>query len=319
MDQIKKIHNLSATELEPQAQDYYHNIDTRLGDFWCSGRTFAKEVSYKAQLPSGIHIGAGIAALTTQSKSAGSHSFNGAIASYFIQPEGFQEQVTTTVKKGRALSCGLFLPWKICKNLPDEVSLLTEKFDNTGGFRGSANVSTSVVERLCTPIESCYQGNALTLIGEARVFELLATVMTAFTTTKNMATAKVKHVLLARDFIESNLMDSLTLQTIAKEAGSNVRSLTQAFRQHFGLSINQYMTERRMEKAFSFLEQGLSVSQTAYLVGYSLPYFSEKFQQRFGISASHVSKTNTIKITAASINTSSLLTSPKSGNKKPNY
>jgi AraC-like DNA-binding protein len=312
MDQIKKIHNLSATELEPQAQDYYHNIDTRLGDFWCSGRTIVKDVNYKAPLPPGIHIGAGIAALTTQSKSAGSHSFNGAIASYFIQPEGFQEQVTTTVKKGRALSCGLFLSCKICQNLPDEVSLLTEKFDDTGGFRGSANVSTSVIERLCTPIESCYQGNALTLIGEARVFELLATVITAFTTTKNMATAKVKHVLLARDFIESHLMDSFTLQTIAKQAGSNVRSLTQAFRQHFGLSINQYMTERRMEKAFSFLEQGLSVSQTAYLVGYSLPYFSEKFQQRFGISASHVSNTNLIKITAASIMPVSLLASPKS-------
>jgi AraC-like DNA-binding protein len=305
MDQIKKIHKLSVTELEQSKQDYYHNVDTRLGDFWCSSRTFAKDVSYKAQLPSGIHIGAGIAALTTQSKPTGSHSFNGAIASYFIQPESFQDQVTTTVKKGRALSCGLFIPWKACKNLPDEVSLLTEKFDDTGGFRGSANVSTSVVERLCTPIESCYQGNALTLIGEARVFELLATVMTAFTTTKNLATAKVKHVLLARDYIESHLMDSLTLQTIAKQAGSNVRSLTQAFRQHFGLSINQYMTERRMEKAFSFLEQGLSVSQTAYLVGYSLPYFSEKFQQRFGLSASHVSKTTTIKTTTIKITSSS--------------
>ena len=91
-----------------------------------------------------------------------------------------------------------------------------------------------------------------------------------------------------------------------------MRSLTQAFRQHFGLSINQYMTERRMEKAFGFLEQGLSVSQTAYLVGYSLPYFSERFQQRFGLSASHVSKTKVIKITPASINTSSFLASPKS-------
>ena len=312
MDPIKEINDLSTSSHGPLTQDYYHNLDTRLGDFWCSGRTFAKEVSYQAQLPAGIHIGAGIAALTTQSKSSGSHSFNGAIASYFIQPEGLQEQVSTIVKKGRAISCGLFLPWQSCKNLPNEVSLLTEMFDDTSGFRGSANVSTSVIERLCAPIESYYQGNALTLIGEARIFELLATVMTAFTTTKKLDTTKVKHVLLARDFIESHLMDSLTLQTIAKQAGSNVRSLTQAFRQHFGVSINQYMTERRMEKALVFLEQGLSVSQTAYLVGYSLPYFSEKFQQRFAVSASHVSKTKTIKKSAASINTSSFVTSLKS-------
>ena len=298
MDQIKIINDLSLSAQGQSTKDYYHNLDTRLGSFWCSSRTSTKDVSYKAQLPAGIHIGAGNAALTTQSKSTGSHSFTGAIASYFIQPEGVQEQVSTVVKKGRALSCGLFLPWQNCTNLPDEVSLLTEKFDDIGGFRGSANVSTSVVERLCTPIESCYQGNALTLIGEARVFELLATVMTAFTTTKKLATAKVKHVLLARDFIESHLMDSLTLQAIAKQAGSNVRSLTQAFRQHFGMSVNQYMTERRMEKALAFLEQGLSVSQTAYLVGYSLPYFSEKFQQRFGLAASHVSNKKVIKFIA---------------------
>jgi len=289
MDPIKKINDLSISSHGPSTQDYYHNLDTRLGNFWCSGRTIEKDISYQAELPLGIHIGAGNAALMTQSKASGSHSFNGAIASYFIQPEGYEDEMTTVIKKGRAVSCGLFLPWQACQKLPDEVSLLTEKFDDIGGFRGSKNVSTSVIDRLCTPIDSCFQGDSLKLIGEARVFELLATVLAAFTTTISLPVAKVKQVLLARDFIESHLMSAMTLQAIAKQAGSNVRSLTQAFRQHFGMSINQYMTERRMEKALYFLEQGLSVSQTAYLVGYSLPYFSEKFQQRFGLAASRVS------------------------------
>lgn len=289
MDPIKKINDLSVAEQEPSAQDYYHTFNTRLGDFWCSGRTIEKDVSYQAKLPSGIHVGAGNATLITQSKTTGSQSFNGAIASYFIQPEGYEDEMTTVIKKGRAVSCGLFLPWHACHNLPDEVSLLTEKFDDSAGFRGSSNVSISVIEKLCTPIDSCFQGSSLQLIGEARVFELLATVIAAFTTTASMPIAKIKHVLAARDFIESRLMNAITLQSIAKEVGSNVRSLTEAFRQYFGITINQYITERRMEKALIFLEQGLSVSQTAHLVGYSLPYFSEKFQLCFGIPASQIS------------------------------
>ena len=290
MDPIKSINDLSETALDHSAPDYYHSLNTRLGNFWCSGKTIAQETNFQTQLPAGIHIGAGIASMITMSPSSGHQNFDGALASYFIQPEGGEEQSTTTLKIGRTVSSGLFLPWHQCENLPAEVSLLSEKFDDTPGFRGSNNIAISVVEKLCAPIESHYQGDALKLIGEARVFELLATVMIAFTLPLVASTPKTKLAYMARDYIEANLMEPITLQAIAKEVGSNVRSLTQAFGQHFNMSINQYMTNRRLEKALNLLEQGLSVSQTAYLVGYSLPYFSEKFQQRFGLTASSVSR-----------------------------
>lgn len=290
MDPIKNINDLSETALDHRAPDYYHSHNTRFGNFWCSGKTIAQQTHFETQLPAGIHIGAGIASMTTMSPSSGHQNFDGALASYFIQPEGFEEQSTTTLKVGRTISSGLFLPWHQCDNVPEEVSLLSEKFDDMPGFRGSNNIAISVVEKLCAPIGSHYEGDALKLIAEARVFELLASVMIAFTVPLAVFTPKTKLAYMARDYIEANLMEPMTLQTIAKEVGSNVRSLTQAFRQHFNMSINQYMTHRRLEKALNLLEQGLSVSQTAYLVGYSLPYFSEKFQQRFGVSASSVSK-----------------------------
>ncbi len=296
MDPIKEINHLSNTALDQVSPDYYHSLDTRLGNFWCSGKTIVQETSYQTLLPPGIHIGTGIASMSTMSPSSGHQNFDGALASYFIQPEGFEEESTTTLKMGRTVSSGLFIPWHQCENLPEEVSLLSKKFDDTPGFKGSNNIALSVVEKLCSPIESHYQGDALKLIGEARVFELLATVMIAFTLPLVSATPKAKQAYLARDYIEANLMEPITLQAIAKEVGSNVRSLTQAFRQHFNMSINQYMTNRRLEKALNLLEQGLSVSQTAYLVGYSLPYFSEKFQQRFGLTASSISKGENLKM-----------------------
>jgi AraC-like DNA-binding protein len=45
-----------------------------------------------------------------------------------------------------------------------------------------------------------------------------------------------------------------------------------------------------MEKAIMLLEQGHSVSETAYRIGYSLPYFSERFNTHYGFNASTVTR-----------------------------
>lgn len=300
MAKIQAINNLSVpqeilvNQNKLKNKDYYHTFNTSLGGYWCSYRTIPKDIIYQAELPVGIHIGAGIASISMQAKSFGHYNFSGTLASYFIQPKAEQEIVKTTLKKGQAISCGLFIPWEQEHDTPIEIAVFLEKISNKLGFHGSQQISPLLIEKLCSPIDSWYQGDAIKLISEARAYELLAAVMAAFTMPKNLTKTKTKHVLSARDIIEANLMKSISLQALAKETGTNVRSLTQEFRQYFGLSVNQYLSERRMEKSLKLLEQGLSVSQTAYQVGYSLPYFSEKFQQRFGISASQVPHLNSL-------------------------
>lgn len=287
VDPIREINDLSLPEHgELDGQDFYHSMETSLGNFWHSFRSIPEDITYQAQLPDGIHLGAGMAALTVVNENGTTHSSNGPLASYFMQSEATPHSVTTTIQAGKALSCGLFIPIDDNLKMPEEINKFRQKFDGLQGFQGSSNILSSVIQKLCCPVEAWFQGDSLRLLGESRAYELLAVVTAAFSNPEPVQHINMKHAVAAREILDANLMKTPTLQVLAKQTGTNVRSLTQAFRYQYGVSINQYVTECRMDKALSLLEQGKTVSETAYLVGYSLPYFSERFQKRFGMPAS---------------------------------
>lgn len=293
IDYIKKINELSMSETDHVADDQYHSISTSLGDYWFSFRDISNDITYQAQLPCGIHIGAGTASLAMTGTQIKDFSSEGPLASYFIQHPDNIVEVQSTLKKGPANSCGLFIAWNEYESLPDEVVSFLDKITAGTIFNGSSHISALTVEQLCSPIYPNYQGDAAKLIAESRSYKLLASVMAAFSISDN-TTSKINYrhrklALQTKDIISANLMKPMTLQYLAKEIGINVRSLTQLFKYQFGMSINQHIVEQRMMKALTLLETGSSVSETAYKVGYSLPYFSEKFHRRFGFSPSHVS------------------------------
>lgn len=290
MEKIKAINELSNPEMVEHEKDYHFSVDTGLGGYWCSYRTLPKEVTYQTPLPSGIHLGAGLASIAISSESLGHYQSDLGTVTYLICPPSFKEKASTTLGKGRALSCGLYLPYAEPAELPEEIALFLETFSGAPTFQASSNVPPLTIEKLCAPIDPWFQGDAGQLIAESRAYELLACIMAAFLNPLIQLKAKPKHAIKARDIIEEDLMNSPSLQNLARQVGTNVRSLTKTFREVFGCSINSYLSQRRMEMSYQLLDSGLSVSETAYKVGYSLPYFSEKFQKRFGIAASHISQ-----------------------------
>lgn len=292
IDQIEVINTLSRPDSGSSKHDYYDTVETGLGNYWFSYRQIPQDITYQAQLPCGIHIGAGNASLEMMGDKIAPFLSDGPLASYFIQHPNNVIETESTLKQGNAISCGLFISWEGYQLFPDDIASFIDKISTGPAFNGANHISALTVERLCSPLDPRYHGDTAKLIGEARAYELLAAVMAAFSF-NSMLMSKVegkhrKYAYSTRDFIDANLMRPLTLQLLAKEIGINVRSLTQLFKREFDLSINQYLVEQRMLKALTLLESGLSVSETAYRVGYSLPYFSEKFQQRFGFVASHV-------------------------------
>jgi AraC family transcriptional activator of pyochelin receptor len=293
IDKIKAINDLTEPKDGNSEHDYYHSISATFGDYWYSLRHLSEDVSYQAQFPSGIHIGAGIASLEMTGIQKETFVSTGPLASYFIQPPNKVIEVKSTLQQGRAISCGLFIPWGGYQSLPSETMNFIEKIILGNAFNGSEYISVLTIEKLCSPINIIYQGETENLIGESRSYELLAAVMTAFSFPENK-NRKIdyqhrKYAFKTKELIDTDLMRTITLHILAKEVGINVRSLTQLFKRQFGCSINQYIVEQRMMKSIELLENGLSVSATAYKVGYSLPYFSEKFQYRFGFPASSVS------------------------------
>ena len=83
--------------------------------------------------------------------------------------------------------------------------------------------------------------------------------------------------------------DTFTADDFAREVGMSRMQLHRKLKAMTGLSTTAFVRHQRLVQARTRLEQGESVSQVAYAVGFSsLAYFSKSFKEEFGILPSQV-------------------------------
>lgn len=93
-----------------------------------------------------------------------------------------------------------------------------------------------------------------------------------------------------RDHIVEHSAGDVGLEALASRFGMSVASLQRAFKATYGKPVNEYLREYRLSRARGALaEQGISVSEAAYLAGYNNPAnFATAFRKKFGIAPSKV-------------------------------
>ncbi len=91
---------------------------------------------------------------------------------------------------------------------------------------------------------------------------------------------KVRRLLL------DNLGNPPNLDDLAEFAGMSHPKLNRCFRRFYGKTVFQYLRDERLKKARVLIEnQGRTVTEAAYLVGYSsLSHFSKAYKHHYGIS-----------------------------------
>ncbi len=84
--------------------------------------------------------------------------------------------------------------------------------------------------------------------------------------------------------VEEHLYEKITPTMIAARLGYSVSYLCNHFKSVTGMTINDYIHQRKMEEAKAFLEQpGANVTETAMKLGYSTPsYFCTVFKRETG-------------------------------------
>ena len=83
------------------------------------------------------------------------------------------------------------------------------------------------------------------------------------------------------------------VQLWSEKAGISARQLRRIIRHNSNLNAVQYLLELRLQQAYKLISQRthFTVTEVAYDCGIdSLSYFSRKFQERFGIKASELLK-----------------------------
>lgn len=86
-------------------------------------------------------------------------------------------------------------------------------------------------------------------------------------------------------FIEDNLDEELSLESIAKNVGFSVSSLQRHFKATYGSTVVDYIRKRKLERAKdAMINEGVSVSEACFIAGYSTPSsFATAFKRTFGI------------------------------------
>lgn len=98
-----------------------------------------------------------------------------------------------------------------------------------------------------------------------------------------------KICLSAERLMQANIENLLKLDDIAKLAGVSRAGLERAFHLHFGVSVMRRYRMIRVAAAKKMLTKGISISETAYLTGFSSPqHFATVFKAETGKSPSEL-------------------------------
>ncbi len=139
--------------------------------------------------------------------------------------------------------------------------------------------------KFAEPLRNLFlEGRAIELVGET-----LAAMMSGERVgerTGPLTSKDVARLNRAKEFIATNLDSVMTVETIAREAGLNPSGLQQVFRTSEGVSIFEYVRNKRLELALSQLRSGMTtVAEASSVAGYSSPTnFAKAFKRAFGVS-----------------------------------
>ena len=94
---------------------------------------------------------------------------------------------------------------------------------------------------------------------------------------------------IAEQLMQSNLETPLKLDDIARLAGVSRAGLERAFKKHFNVSVMRRYRTIRISTARKMLEKGISISETAYLTGFSSPqHFATVFKKETNVAPSRI-------------------------------
>lgn len=99
-------------------------------------------------------------------------------------------------------------------------------------------------------------------------------------------------------YIEINLDQPLSLESIASKFSMSISNLQRRFKQSYNLTINGYIRHRRLDIARLHLERGLvSITEAAYEAGYQHPSnFTNAFKKAFGVPPHELAKQSTSRV-----------------------
>lgn len=141
-------------------------------------------------------------------------------------------------------------------------------------------------------------GFARSMFVKAKLYEMLSRQILQFhadqaTLPLHNQKSDVEKVKQAVRIIKKELNRNFSVNYLAKEVGTNVNKLQEAFKYMFGLTVNKYMQQVKLEEAKNLLmTSDHNISQIVSKIGLNnRSYFSKVFKEKYGVSPKYFLKT----------------------------
>ncbi len=137
---------------------------------------------------------------------------------------------------------------------------------------------------------------------ESKAFEMLVIQISQYEDDEN--SNKLPKILRKSDIekvdyvakrIQGDLSTNLNVESLAKEAGTNVNKLQEGFKHVYNLTVNKYMQHVKLEAAKEMLIlSDKNISEIVTAIGLNnRSYFSKIFKEKYGVSPKYFLKTKT--------------------------
>lgn len=226
---------------------------------------------------------------------------NGWYHLYYI-PAG---NYTVQMPEGEVVIFQINLPAKLIQGLGQNNQVMREVLENilTNSRRGlqqDAAEITPKVNSILDSIYSCELNEAeRDIFLHARICDLLLLYLSAmnetqkdFCTKYHFSPEDLQSLRAAGAILAGELHKPIQLEEIARQVHLHVRKLTAGFRMLYGVSVYEWLTEVRMERAKQLLQNGhINIHDIAYEVGYnSASGFIRAFKTFTGYTPAHYQK-----------------------------
>lgn len=151
--------------------------------------------------------------------------------------------------------------------------------------------STPSIRRILQQLSDCPPDQKLKLLYlEGKTLELLSTFCHEIVDQKKdnlfLSKGDCQCLIEARTFIDRYFNQTLTIPQIAQACFLSETKLKKAFKSCFGCTIYEYIVEKRMELAYTLLQNGkYKVKDVVWMVGYSnASHFIDQFRKHYGVT-----------------------------------
>lgn len=158
-------------------------------------------------------------------------------------------------------------------------------------YQGNYSIQVAdIVEDMATKEQT---GFLRSVFLEGKVYEMLAKQISQFNDDQQngnksilLRRSDMEKVKRAVEIISTDLHQNYSVDELAKEVGTNVNKLQEGFKYMFGITVNKYVQQVKLEAAKEMLSNSdQNISQIVGQIGLNnRSYFSKIFREKYGVS-----------------------------------